>query len=173
MIDATASAALFARKKTRLGRRASTTRQVHQRRLLWKQKLILIRLSLIKQMPIEKMETLKLLDRKLAEIVRDEELQERQRTDKYKERIYIVLAKLNKAVGPITAPRPTTAARTDSLLPAEHQLPAETSHSVTEPRIVPNEAHPLLLLPRPPLLELSKSSLPHFRVNLKRWCAFS
>ena len=63
-------------------------------------------------MLIEKMETLKGLDGELAEIVSDEELEEIQRADEYKERVYGILAKLNKALGPITAPSPTIVART-------------------------------------------------------------
>ena len=56
-------------------------------------------LSLIKQMLVEKVETLKVLDGEMAELVPDEELEEEiQRVDEYKEKIYGVLTKLNKAL---------------------------------------------------------------------------
>ena len=55
-------------------------------------------------MLVEKMETLKVLDGELAEIVPDDE--ETQRADEYKEGVYRVLAKLNKALGPIVLLHP-------------------------------------------------------------------
>ena len=112
-------------------------------------------------MLVEKMETLKVLDGELAEIVPDDE--KIQRADEYKERVYGVLAKLNKALGPITAPPPTTVARTEPLPPAECRLPAvETGHPVTEPRTIPTEAHPLVVATTPTTarVKLPKISLP-------------
>ena len=150
MTDATYAATLL-KKKTRSGYRPSTTRLVHQTATTMEaEEVDTDQLSLIKQMLIEKMETLKVLDGELAETVPDEELEkEIQLADEYKERVYGVLAKLNKTLGPITAPSPTTVVRTKPLPPAERRLPAaETSHSVTELRTVPTEAH----LPCPPLL---------------------
>ena len=119
MTDATAAAALLARKKkTRSGHRASTTRLVNQAATaMGAEDVDTDELSLIKQMLVEKMETLKVLDGELAELVPDEELEEEiQRADEYKERVYGVLAKLNKALGPITAPPPTAVSRTDPSL---------------------------------------------------------
>ena len=87
-------------------------------------------------MLIEKVETLKVLDGEMAELVPEEELEEEiQRADQYKERVYGVLAKLNKALGPITAPLPTVVARTETSPTVRRPLPvAETSPPVTEPR---------------------------------------
>ena len=122
-------------------------------------------------MLVEKMETLKVLDGELAEIVPDDE--KIQRADEYKERVYGVLAKLNKALGPITAPPPTTVVRTEPSPPAEHQLPAaETSHPVTEPRTVPTEAHPPTVATTPTTVrvKLPKISLTHFCGNLETVC---
>ena len=122
MTDATAAAALLARKKkTRSGHRASTTRLVNQAATaMGAEDIDTDELSLIKQMLVEKMETLKVLDGELAELVPDEELEEEiQRADEYKEKVYGVLAKLNKALGPITTPPPTAVSRTEPSPPAE------------------------------------------------------
>ena len=178
MTDTTAAAALLARKKkTRSGHRASTTRLVNQAvTAMGAEDVDTDQLSLIKQMLVEKMETLKVLDGELAELVPDEELEEEiQRADEYKERVYGVLAKLNKAVGPITTPPPTTVSRTEPLPPAERRLPAvETGHPVTEPRTVPTETPPPIVAATPTTarVKLPKISLPHFRGNLMRWSAF-
>ena len=86
-------------------------------------------LLLTRQMLVEKVETLKVLDGEMAELVPEEELEEEiQRADEYKERVYGVLAKLNKALGPITAPLPTVVARTEPSPTVRRLLPAaETS----------------------------------------------
>ena len=95
-------------------------------------------LSLVKQMLVEKTETLKVLDDEMAELVPDEELEEEiLRTDEYKERVYGVLAKLDKALGPTTTPPPTTVAETGPRPLAEHPTPAvETDRLTTERRTI-------------------------------------
>ena len=150
MTYTTAAAALLARKKeTRSGHRASTARLVNQAEIaIGAEDVDTDQLSLIEQMLVEKMETLKVLDGESAELVPDELEEEIQRADEYKERVYGVLAKLNKAVGPITTPSTTTVSRTEPLPPAERRLPAvETGYLVTEPRTVLIETHPPSVAP--------------------------
>ena len=112
----------------------------------------------------------------MAELVPDEELEEEiQWADEYKERVYGVLAKLNEALGPITAPPLTSVARTEPSPPAERRLPAvETGHPVTEPRMVPTEVHTPIVAATPTTarVKLPQICLPHFRGNLMRWSAF-
>ena len=105
---ATATTVLLARKKkTRSGHRASTTRLIHQAMAAMEEDVDTDQLSLTKQMIVEKVETLKVLDGELAELVPDDDLEEEiQRIDEYKEKVYGVLAKLNKALGPTTTPPP-------------------------------------------------------------------
>jgi len=178
MTDATAAATLLARKKkTRSGHRASTTRLVNQAATaIEAEDIDTDQLLLTRQMLVEKVETLKVLDGEMAELVPEEELEEEiQRADEYKERVYGVLAKLNKALGPITAPLPTVVARTEPSPTVRRPLPvAETSPPVTEPRTVPTEMHPTLVSTTPTTarVKLPKISLPHFRGNLMRWPAF-
>ena len=120
---------------------------------------------------------MKVLDDELEEIVPGEELEEEmQWAAEYKERVYGVLAKQNKAIGPITAPPHTPVSRTVPLPPAECRLPAAetTGHPVTEPRTVTTEAHPQTVATTPTTarVKLPKISLPHFHGNLMRWSAF-
>ena len=62
-------------------------------------------LSLIKQMLVEKVETLRVLDGEMADIVPEDELEaEIHGADEYKERVYGVLTKLKKALGASTTP---------------------------------------------------------------------
>ena len=178
MTDATAAATLLARKKkTRSGHRASITRLVNQAATAMEAEDIdTDQLLLTRQMLVEKVETLKVLDGEMAELVPEEELEEEiQRADEYKERVYGVLAKLNKALGPITAPLPTVVARTETSPTVRRPLPvAETSPPVTEPRTVPTETHPTLVATTSTTarVKLPKISLPHFRGNLMRWPTF-
>ena len=77
MTDETAAAALLARKKTRSGHRASTTRFVNQAATAMEAEDVdTDQLSLIRQMLVEKVETLKVLDGEMSELVPDEELEE-------------------------------------------------------------------------------------------------
>ena len=174
MTDATAAAALLARKKrTRSGHRASTTRLVNQAmNATAAEDFDTDQLSLIRQMLVEKMETLKVINGEMAELVPDDELEEGiQHADEYKEKVYGAMAKLNKALGPTTAPPPTAVARTE---PPLHPPPAaETSHPVTESRTIPTETPPTIVATTPTdRVKLPKISLPHFRGNLTRWTAF-
>ena len=67
MTDTTAAAAMLARKKTRSGHRASTTRLVNQAATaMGAEDVDTDQLSLIKQMLFEKVENLKVLDGELA-----------------------------------------------------------------------------------------------------------
>ena len=109
MTDTPDPAALLARKKrTCSGHRASTTRLVDRATTTMEAREVdTEQLSLIKQMLIEKAETLKVLDSEMAELVPDEELEEEiQRVDEYKERIYGVLTKLTKALEHTVTPPP-------------------------------------------------------------------
>ena len=177
MTDAAAAPALLARKKrTRSGHRASATRLVNQATTaMGAEDVDTDQLSLIRQMLVEKVETLKILDSEMAEFVPDDEVEEEiQCFDEYKEKVYGVLAKLNKALTPTTAPTPTTVARTEPPPPAGHLPPAaETGHSATEPR-TPTETPPPIIATTPTTdrVKLPKISLPHFRGNLMRWTAF-
>lgn len=89
--------------------------------------------------------------------------------------MYGVLAKLNKALGPITTPAPTTVSKTEPLPPTERRLAAvETGHPATEPRTVPTETHPPSVdaTPTSARVKLPKISLPHFCGNPMRLSAF-
>ena len=177
MTDAAAAPALLTRKKrTRSGHRASATCLVNQAMTaMGAEDVDTDQLSLIRQMLVEKVETLKILDSEMAQLVPDDEVEEEiQCVDEYKEKVYGVLAKLNKALTPITAPTPTTVARTEPPPPAGHLPPAaETGHSATEPR-TPTETPPPIVATTPTTdrVKLPKISLPHFRGNLMRWTAF-
>ena len=60
-------------------------------------------LSLVKQMLVEKIETLKELDAKMADLVPDDELEEEiERADEYMQGVYRILAKIKKALVPAT-----------------------------------------------------------------------
>ena len=76
MTDANDAAVLLARKKrTRSGHRASTIHLVNRATIAMETENT-DELSLIKQMLVEKVETLKLLDGEMAELVPDQELEE-------------------------------------------------------------------------------------------------
>ena len=177
MTDATDATALLARKKrTRAGHRASATRLINQATTaMGAEDVDTDQLSLIRQLLVEKVETLKIIDNKVAELVPDAELEDEiLSVDEYKEKVYGVLAKLNRALGPTTSPTPTTVARAEPLPTAGHLTPAaKTGHSVTKPR-TPTETQPPSVTPPPTAdrVKLPKISLPHFRGNLMRWTTF-
>lgn len=106
---------LARKKRSRAGHRASATRMIDQATTaMGADPLDMDRLSLLKRMLEEKIETLKEYDSELADLVPEEELEsEIQHADEHKERVYGVLAKLNKALLPaaaVTPPRTTTGA---------------------------------------------------------------
>ena len=107
------AAALLARKKrTRVGHKASTTRLMNlATTALEAEETDLDQLVLYKERITDKVTTLRSLDDELAELVPEEELKEEiVQADEYLERIYGVLAKLNKKLGPISGGTTSTAA---------------------------------------------------------------
>ena len=122
-------------------------------------------LSLVKQMLVEKIETLKELDAKMADLVPDDELEEEiERADEYMQGVYRILAKIKKALVPAPTPPPTlpTPAATPAVrfAPMPSGDPMRTSHPTTSPTLATDR------------VKLPKISLPHFRGNLMKWTAF-
>jgi hypothetical protein len=119
------------------------------------------------QMLVEKVETLKVLDGELADLVPDDELEEEiQRADEYKEKVYGVLAKLKKALGPTITPTPAATKRTTTP-PSTDPLTAPVTGSGAT-----STATPPPVVSTTERVKLPKISLPHFRGNLMRWPAF-
>ena len=183
MTDEAAAALLARKKRTRSGHRASTSRFVNQATTALEESDVdTDQLSLINRMLVEKIETLKVLDSELADLVPDDELEEEiQRADEYKEKVYGVMAKLKKALG--TPPAPT-AGRTVTPTPLSTEPPTlvvtasvpttaatasptdSTASSTEPPAAVVTASGPTATV------RTSSISLPHFRGNLIRWPAF-
>ena len=167
-----ASAALFARKKkSRSGHRASTTRLINQATTaLAAERIDSDELSLLTQMINEKVKTVKMLDEELAELVPDDELEEEiLRADEYMEKVYGVLNKMSKILGPVATPVVTpTTPRVDP--------PAITSEVTAD--TVPVASHadvghtPSTSTTTTDKVKLPKINLPHFHGNLMKWTAF-
>ena len=98
--DAAAAALLERKRRSRTGHRSSSTRFVNQAKdVLASGTPDLDRLSLIKQLLIEKLETLKTLDNEIAEIIPEDKLEEEiLGADEYKESVYRVLAAITKSI---------------------------------------------------------------------------
>jgi hypothetical protein len=96
MTDATAAAASLARKRrTHSGHRSYTTRLLNQATdTMEADPLDTEELLLIRDMLVEKVETLKGLDGEIVELVSEGELKEEiERADEYKQGVYRILAK--------------------------------------------------------------------------------
>ena len=174
MADEAAAAALLARKrKTRAGHRASATRLVNQATtVMGGEEVDTDQLSLIKQMLVEKVETERILDGEMADIVPDDELEaEIQGADEYKERLYGVLAKLKKALeapsAAVVSPAPPPSVRH----PAPVDRRERSDPSTTEPPVGPDTSV-VAATPATDRVKLPKISLPQFRGNLMKWTAF-
>ena len=184
--------ALLARKKrSRAGHRASATRLLDQATTaLGADPLDTDQLSLLKRMLDEKRETLKELDSEMADLVPDDELEnEIQHTDEYKERVYGVLAKLNKALAPAatvttmapTMPAAPVAPAAPTVMPAA-TVPATTVTSAATATPVTSAATATSTVaggtsgtdpPGPSArVKLPKITLPRFNGNLMKWTAF-
>ena len=148
-------------------------------------------LSLIKQMVVEKIGTLKGLDGEMAELVPDEELEDEIHADEYLEGVYRILNKINKALGPIdvlslasatrseplppTTTAPVSAAAMEPTLATEHPTTAAIGdYPVTIPRVSHEETPPpvVAMTSASDRVKLPKISLPYFRGNLTRWTGF-
>lgn len=165
--------ALFARKKrSRAGHRASTTRILDQATTaMGADPLDTGRLSLLKRMLDEKMETLRDLDSELADLVPEEELEaEIQHTDEYKEKVYDVLAKLDNAL--LTTATVTPHRDTTGGTPATAPPPADgTADGTPTDRTRPSAPGATCSDPSA-RVKLPKITLPRFNGNLMRWTAF-
>ena len=175
MADEATAAALLARKrKVRAGHRASITRFINQATTaMGADEVDTDQLSLIKQMLVEKVETLRVLDGEMADIVPENELEaEIQGADEYNERVYGVLTKLKKALGPSTTL--SSAALASPAPPPSVELPTPPDPPTTEPRTIPTESHAAVVTTTPTTdrVKLPKISLPQFRGNLMKWTAF-
>ena len=180
MTDTAAAAARLKRKKNaRGGHRASTTRLVNEATTaLEADHIDMDQLALSKQMLSQKVETLKALDSEMLELVPDEELEDEiQHADAYLEKVYAVLAKVNKALGPAITPVPL---RIEP--PWGTPAPRPTATVSDPPVVVPTPGSPTVPDPTPTggatarmssdRVKLPKIGLPHFRGNLMKWTAF-
>ena len=161
--------ALLARKKrSRAGHRASATRIVDQAMgALDSEPVDIDQLTMLKMMLDEKKEILSRLDSEVAELVPDEELEnEIHRIDKYKEQIYGVLTKLNKALVPAAPGAPYPAAAGVALTDPPADRTGGRTPTLRPP--APDATHTA----DPAKVKLPKISLPRFNGNLMRWTAF-
>ena len=172
MAEDEAAARLLARKKkVRAGHKASTTRlTARAMTALEAENIDVDQLSLIQRRITEKREVLKNLDSEMAELVPDDELEEEiQQADEFLDRIYEVLAKLDKALDPATSRIGTPLTATGG---------GETPETEETPRIRDRPEGPEITrreLPGdtvPDRMKLPKISLPHFRGNQMKWTAF-
>ena len=128
----------------------------------------------------EKVATLKALDSELIELVPEEDLEaEIQQADEHLERMYGVLAKLEKALRPSTTPTPAVRARTEPAARprADTERPATPHAEATRPdeatRTPPEEPTPHAdVTPRADSVKLPKIGLPHFNGDLMKWTPF-
>ena len=193
MTDEAAAALLARKKRTRSGHRASTSRFVNQATTALEESDVdTDQLSLINRMLVEKIETLKVLDSELADLVPDDELEEEiQRADEYKEKVYGIMAKLKKALGTSpasTAGRTVTPPSTEPPTPVvaasvpttgDAASPTDSTASSTEPPapvVTASGATATVttssIVSTTERVKLPRISLPHFRGNLIRWPAF-
>ena len=85
--------------------------------------------------------------------------------DEYNEKVYGVLARLNKALGLTSTPPPTTVVETEPHPLAEHPTPTVgTDRPVTKLRTIPPRAC-LPTMPTTDRVKLPKIILPHFMVT--------
>lgn len=153
----TEEARLVRKKRSRAGHRASATRILDQATAaLEAEDVDADRLTMLKMMLDEKRETLKTLDSEVAELVPDEELEnEIHRVDEYKERIYGVLTKLNKALVLATAGMlyPTAAGRTAPAdPPPADRTPPPVDRTVERPPVAVDPTPADRTVERPPIL---------------------
>lgn len=133
-------------------------------------------LSFLRQRIAEKLDFLKSLDNELAELVPDDELEEEiLQADEYLERIYEVLAKLDKALRPASSttsqtvsPPPTTGTPSETEEAADGDGSASPESTRRELPVDTTSA----VVSSSNRVKLPKISLPHFRGNHMKWTAF-
>ena len=137
--------ALARRKKIRAGRKASATRTLGQiGSALAETPPDADRLSLLKLTLNEKLDTLKGLNSEIIEITPEDGLEDEiQQSDKYKERTYDALTRINRAINRVATPSSTVS-----------ETRASTPTTDRGAKIKP------------------KLSLPHFNGDLTKWTSF-
>lgn len=171
--EATDPAVLLTRtKRSHAGHRASATRlTTRATTALREEEVDKDDLSLIKQLLLEKVSTLKRLDEQIAGLVPDAELEDEiQNADETLEKIYGIMAKLSKALGPFVATPLDTVARVEPRSPTtspDRAPPAVVHRSPpAAPSLVGSTASHM------DRVKLPKITLPRFRGDLMKWTAF-
>ncbi len=136
------------KRKIRAGHRASATRILGQvEPALAETPVDIDRLSQLKRMLEDKLETLKLLDGEVVEATPEEGIEDEiQQADEYNERLYSSLSKINNALKP----------------PPMHATVRATSRSPEAGAGSQRQAK----------VKLPKLSLPHFNGNPMKWTSF-